>query len=50
MIAYIMGYAKPEEILKYINNRYFSRYMNQHFGIWIGIFKLRLEKQIACLY
>ena len=29
MITYIMGYAKPEEILKYIYNHTFMRYMTQ---------------------
>ena len=44
-----MGYAKPEEILKYIHNRYFNRYEQaldcDHFGILMGIFKLLLKRK-----
>ena len=35
-----MGYAKAEEILKYIHNHNFNRYMRDYFGILIGVFKL----------
>ena len=40
MITYIVGYAQPEEILKYIHNRKSNRYMNQHLTVNILVFKL----------
>ena len=35
MIEYIMCYAKPKEILKFVHNRYFNRYNNQHLPVII---------------
>ena len=31
MFTYIVDYEKPEEISKHIHNRYFNRYIYQHF-------------------
>ena len=38
MITYIMGYAKPEEILQFVHNHYFSRYINHHLTASILIY------------
>ena len=36
--SYILGYAKPEEILKYIHNRNFNSYMNQHLSAIVLVY------------
>ena len=38
MIEYIMYYAKPEEILKFVHNRYFNRYNNLHLTVIILVY------------
>ena len=41
MITYIMGYAKPEEILKYVHNRNMNQNLTLILAcILLGIFKL----------
>ena len=40
MITFIMGYAKPEETLKYIHNRNLRYNYETAFGVLISAFKL----------
>ena len=46
MITYIIiGYAKPGEIINYIHNRNFNRYMNQHMTVIILVYCLLLKSK-----
>ena len=38
MIEYIMCYAKPEEILKFVDNRNFNRYNNKQLTVIILVY------------
>ena len=44
-----MCYAKPEEILKFVHNRNFNRYICDYFGILVGVLKIVIEQQTTCL-
>ena len=51
MITYIIiGYAKPEEIINYIYNRNFNRYMNQHMTVIILVYCLLLKSKYHAKY